>query len=83
MTCANYSYFTPHDFTPLGDLVFYVATNINQPVNNGSKEPSQTLTPGFRTLLGRNRYLLGGVELPVTDPVPFDIQVLGGVMKVF
>ncbi len=76
-------YFTPHDFIPLGDLVFYVATNLNQPVDSGSKEPSVTLTPGFRTHLGWNWYLLGGFEVPVTDPVPYDFQVLGGLMKVF
>ncbi|MGE5444384.1 MAG: hypothetical protein ACM3SR_07245 [Ignavibacteriales bacterium] len=76
-------YFTPHDFIPLGDLVWYVAANVNQPVDNGSKEPGVTLTPGFRTHLGRNWYLLGGIELPVTDPVPFNFQVLAGLMKVF
>jgi hypothetical protein len=41
------------------------------------------LTPGFRTHLGANWYLLGGVEVPVTNPKAFDFQVLGGLMKVF
>jgi hypothetical protein len=78
-------YFTPHDFIPLGDLVWYLATNVNQPVDDrGSKDTSVTLTPGFRTHLGSNWYLLGGIEVPVTtDPVPFDFQVLAGLMKVF
>lgn len=76
-------YFTPHDWAPLGDLVFYVATNINQPLDSGSKEPGVTFTPGFRTHLGRNWYLLGGIELPTTDGTPFNFQVLGGLIKVF
>jgi hypothetical protein len=42
-----------------------------------------TLSPGFRTHLGQNWYLLGAVEVPVTQPDPFDYQVLGGIMKVF
>jgi hypothetical protein len=29
------------------------------------------------------RALLGGVELPVTDPDPFDYQVIAGLVKVF
>jgi len=33
--------------------------------------------------MGMNWYLLGGVEVPVTRPLPFDYQVLGGLMKVF
>jgi hypothetical protein len=77
-------YFTPHDFTPFGDLVWYLAANVNQPIDErGSKDTLMTLTPGFRTHLGRNWYLLGGIELPVTDPVAFDFQVLAGLIKVF
>jgi len=32
---------------------------------------------------GRDWYLLGAVEVPVTDPDPFDHQVLAGLMKVY
>jgi len=77
-------YFTPHDFTPLGDLVFYVSTNVTQPVDNrGVHQTLVTLTPGVRTHLGANWYLLGGVEVPVTGPNPFDYQALFGLMKVY
>lgn len=77
-------YFTPHNFTPLGDLVFYVSANWRQPIDDrGSKNSVFTFTPGFRTHLGANWYLLGGVELPVTNQKSFDFQVLGGLMKVF
>jgi hypothetical protein len=76
-------YFTPHNLTPFGDLVFYVSGNLKQPIDSGSKDTVFTLTPGFRTHLGANWYLLGGVEVPVTSPKAFDFQVLGGLMKVF
>jgi len=78
-------YFTPHDLTPIGDMVWYVATNVSQPIDNRA-ETSNTfvsLTPGFRTHVGGDWYLLGAVEVPVTNPQPFDYQVLGGIMKVF
>src|SRR5262245_16081090 len=76
-------YFTPHNFTPLGDLVFYLSANLFQPIDDrGPKDTTLlTLTPGVRTHLGANWYLLGGVEVPVTNPKPFDFQVLFGLMK--
>ncbi len=62
---------------------FYVSGNLRQPIDSGPKDTVFTLTPGFRTHLGANWYLLGGVEVPVTSPKAFDFQVLGGLMKVF
>jgi len=77
-------YFTPHDLTPVGDLVGYVAANLTQATDNrGPATTTLTLTPGFRTHMGANWYLLGGVELPTTQPEPFDYKLLGGLMKVF
>jgi hypothetical protein len=77
-------YFTPHDLTPVGDLVTYVATNLSQLTDDrGPATTTLTFTPGFRSHLGANWYLLGGVELPATQPEPFDYQILGGLMKVF
>ena len=76
--------FTPHDLTPVGDMTWYLSTNLAQTIDGNS--PSRTvvtLTPGFRTHLGRNWYLLVAVEVPVTNPEPFDYQVLSGFMKVF
>ena len=89
---ANFAagyYFTPHDLLPIGDLVWYVATNLNQ-LTDGvvaqTEVPNNTtvtFTPGFRTHLGANFYLLGGVEVPATNPKAFDYQVLGALMKVW
>src|SRR5262245_12893476 len=78
-------YFTPHDLTPFGDLVFYVSPNLFQFIDDRGPHHTTTLTitPGFRTHLGMNWYLLGGVEVPVTDPEPFNYQILSGLMKVF
>jgi hypothetical protein len=83
-------YFTPHDLLPIGDLVWYVSTNLDQNTDGeeilGVREPNVTtltFTPGFRTHLGANFYLLGGVEVPATNPKPFDYQVLAALMKVW
>jgi hypothetical protein len=83
-------YFTPHDLLPIGDLVWYVSTNLDQDTDGeeilGVREPNVTtltFTPGFRTHLGANFYLLGGVEVPATNPKPFDYQVLAALMKVW
>ena len=78
-------YFTPHDFTPVGDLVGYVSTTIRQPIDNRgtSNNTFLSLTPGFRTHVGDNWYLLGAVEVPVTSPTPYDYQVQAGIMKVY
>jgi hypothetical protein len=77
-------YFTPHDRVPFGDFVTYVATNISQPIDDrGAQTTTLTFTPGFRTHLGANWYLLGGFELPATNPSPFNYQAILGLMKVF
>jgi hypothetical protein len=78
-------YFTPHDYTPFGDMVWYVSPNLSQLIDNRGPQHTTTLTltPGFRNHLGQNWYLLGGVEVPVTEPKPFDYQLLTGLMKVF
>jgi len=83
---ANFAfgyYFTPHDLTPVGDLVFYLSTNLGQTIQ-GPGTTTVSLTPGMRTHLGANWYLLAGVEVPVTrNNKPFDYQILGALMKVF
>ena len=77
-------YFTPHDFTPIGDMVWYLSTNLSQAIDNRVRGSGTfvSLTPGFRTHLGQNWYLLGAVEVPVTHSGD-NYQVQGGIMKVF
>jgi hypothetical protein len=60
---------TPHDVPLLGDFTYYVTTNFREYLGPGTAFLS--LTPGFRTHLGHNFWLLGGVEVPVTGPLPF------------
>ena len=60
-------------------MVWYVSTNLSQPIDNRgtSSNTFVSLTPGFRTHVGDNWYLLGGVEVPVTSNPAYDYQVLG------
>ncbi len=59
-------------------------TNLNTALDHrGPNTTNLSFTPGFDIHLGGNWYGLGGVELPVTHPEPFDYQVLGGLMKVW
>jgi hypothetical protein len=78
-------YFTPHDYTPVGDMVWFVSTNLSQPIDNRgtSSNTFVSLTPGFRTHMGDNWYLHDAVEVPVTSPTPYEYQVPGGIMKVY
>jgi hypothetical protein len=64
----------------------YLSANLSQPIDDqggSSGDTVFTLTPGFRTHLGKDWYLLGAVEVPVTHPKSFDYKVLWGLMKVF
>ncbi|MFA5988494.1 MAG: transporter [Sphingomonas sp.] len=53
-----------HSKAPFGDFTWYAALNWRAPTN-GSDFVS--VTPGVRTHLGGNLFLLTGVELPVTN----------------
>jgi len=82
---ANFAagyYFTPHSATPFGDLVFYLSANLVQTIESPIGN-TLSLTPGMRTHLGDNWYLLMGVEVPVTHNKAFNYQILGALMKVF
>ena len=77
-------YFTDHDMTPFGDLVFDVGTTLNQATDDrGPATTTLIITPAFRTHMGSNWYLLAGVDVPVTSPEPYDFQPTVGLMKVF
>lgn len=64
MNAAIGQTFTPHNRAPLGDLTWYVAGNWRE-FENGPTFLS--VTPGVRTHLGGNLFLLGGIEIPVTN----------------
>jgi hypothetical protein len=46
--------------------------NLLQNIGNGPDTTTFTFTPGIRTYLGWSTYFISGVEVPVTDPKPFD-----------
>lgn len=56
--------FTPHDDAPLGDLTWYVAGNWREPTEGST---FVSVTPGVRTHLGGNLFLLAGIEIPVVN----------------
>ena len=70
--------------TPFGDLVFHVGTTLSQATDDrGPHTTTLLITPGFRTHMGRNWYMLAGIDVPVTNPEPYDFQPTVGLMKVF
>lgn len=89
-------YLTPHDMTPFGDMVWYLATNYRHAIDNrnpnadnentdntSSVDNYLSFSPGFRTHLGRDWYMLGTVEIPALKRKPFEYQVLFSFMKVY
>ena len=77
-------YFTDHDMTPFGDLVFDVGTTLTQATDDrGPATTTLIITPAMRTHMGCNWYLLAGIDVPVTNPQPYDFQPTVGLMKVF
>ena len=59
---------TEHSNTPFGDLTWYVASTWRE-FNNGPTFVS--ITPGMRTHLGGNLFLLAGIEIPLRDSSQF------------
>ncbi len=73
--------FTAHEVPVFGDLTFYLSTNIFNTVS--SSQTTVTLTPGFRTHLGKDWYLLGGIDVPVTGRRPFEEGAIFWFMKTY
>jgi hypothetical protein len=64
--------------------VGYVSTNLSTFTDHrGPNTTTLTFTPGFRTYIGWNLYFFGGVEVPATEPKPFDYQVLTELLMPF
>jgi len=57
---------TKHDRTPFGDLTWYAAVNWRE-FTQGGVSSFVSITPGMRTHLTGNLFLLAGVEFPVTS----------------
>ena len=77
-------YLTDPDMTPFGDLVFDVGPTLTQATDDrGPATTTLLITPAIRTHMGRNWYLLAGIDVPVTNPQPYDFLATVGLMKVF
>jgi hypothetical protein len=76
-------YFTPHD-VPFGDLVFYVETNFNVPLDGGaSKNTLVSIGPGTRFHIANNYFFLADWDFPVTGNKPTDYTLQVALLKVF
>jgi hypothetical protein len=73
---------TGHDVPILGDFQYYLSANLR----NFTSTPTPTffsLTPGFRTHLGGDYYLAGGIEFPLAQPHPYGDRLTFFVAKGF
>lgn len=66
---------TDHDVPFLGDFTYYLAAVVNTPLSN-SDRTRVTLTPGIRTHLGNDWYLLAGLPTPVTKQRVDDLSMV-------
>ena len=62
---------TRHDVPLLGDFTYFVDAHLLQ-ATGVNQFTLLSLTPGFRTHLGNDFYLLAGIEVPVTNSAPFN-----------
>lgn len=66
---------TEHDVPLVGDFTYYLSVVANTPLSKGD-ETRVTLTPGIRTHLGRDWYLLAGLPMPLTKSRVADLGVI-------
>ncbi len=66
---------TPHTAL-LGDFTYFLSTNVSAPLGNRTNDNvTVSLTPGLRTHIVNNTFLVFGLDIPVTNPDPYDYQV--------
>lgn len=61
---------TPHDTPFLADFTYYAVVNYRAFLGAANSR-FVSITPGFRTHLGSDFWLLGGIDIPVSNPRPF------------
>ena len=66
---------TDHDVPLFGDFTYYVSAVVNTPLSHGD-HTSVTLTPGLRTHLGSDWYLLAGLPTPLTKARVADLGMI-------
>jgi hypothetical protein len=71
---------TDHDVPWIGDFTYYVSAVVGTPLAH-SDQTSVALTPGIRTHLGHDWYLLAGMPTPVTKQRVADLGLIAWLMK--
>jgi hypothetical protein len=71
---------TDHDVPLIGDFTYYLSTVVNTPTSNGDLT-RVALTPGIRSHLGHNWFLLAGLQVPVTKERTTDLGFIFRLMK--
>jgi hypothetical protein len=75
-------YLTPADAPVFKHLCATVATNFHTCLSGGNSTYF-SITPGMRTGIGRDWYLLAGLEVPLVGPLPFANQAIVQAIKNF
>jgi len=75
-------YMTPSDAPVLKHLCGTLATNFHTQLSGGNSSYF-SITPGMRTGVGRDWYLLAGFEVPLIGPLPFSNQAIVQAIKNF
>lgn len=75
-------YITPPDARLLPDFVYYLASDFHTQLSGGNATYF-SLTPGFRFGVGNDWYFLGGIEVPLVGPLPFQTQTTFQLIKNF
>jgi hypothetical protein len=72
---------TNHDVPLFGDFTYYISAVVGTPLSSGGGPNSVSLTPGVRTHLGRDYYLLAGLPTPLTKQRVADLGMIFWFMK--
>lgn len=75
-------YITDPDAPLFKDLLWDVVANFHTALSGGNMTYF-SLTPGFRFGIGNNWYVLGGIEVPLVGPLPFQTQTIFQLIKNF
>jgi len=75
-------YITPADAHWFPNFVYYLGANFHTELSGGNATYF-SLTPGFRFGLGNDWYALGGLEVPLVGPLPFETQTIFQLIKNF
>ncbi|HVX11368.1 MAG TPA: hypothetical protein VHC22_09325 [Pirellulales bacterium] len=75
---------TGHDVPIFGDFQYYMTATLRNNLSSNVSVPTFfSLTPGFRTHLGGEYYLAGGIEFPLTQPHPYGDRLTFFLVKGF